>query len=275
MIRKPLIAIVLLLSTLLNSCVLLPIPTDDASLSYEPWVDLSEHYDLSKVSEWDDEIEDEESYILTFNTSELTRGKEIFSRDRFDDREYNATVVGKNVNLRTEPKVSPYTIRAFVNTGDKLTVTRSIGYMNGKYWCYVYVNTGNSQGLEGYICSDFIVEQRQYEMISNYIITPNSDLNIKTPSKMLQAVADILIKLEADRRHPRLAIRLGESFEYGNHTIVTCTIGDIDSDVNSTLIAVIQFFNDNDDYVVLGVVPGYHVNYVEQMPDNSYDVYFE
>lgn len=264
----------LLAAMLLSSCIFAPIPEIE-TYSYDPWVDLSNHFDLDEVEEYDDGIDDAPSNVMMFNSLDLTRGRDIFSSTRIDDREYNATVVGTKVYLRSEPKVHYSTARALVNTGDKLTVMRSIGLMNGHYWSYVYVNTGNSQGVEGYICSDYIVEQKQYEMITNYVITPSSNITIKTPSKELRAIADVLLKLEADKRHPRLSVQRGAHFEDDIYTIETYTIRNLDSDNNNSLVVAVKFFNNNNDYLVLGVVPGCVVNSVEPKSDGSYDVYFK
>ena len=43
---------------------------------------------------------------------------------------------------------------------------------------------------------------------------------------------------------------------------------------NSTLLAFVLFFNNNNDYVVLGVVPGSEVNQIDPNPNGSYDIYF-
>ena len=126
----------------------------EKSLSYSPWVDLSEHFDLSSVKV-------SESGLRSFNSLDISYNKQLYAAKRLDNAEYNATVLGSNLLLRSQPIISNSTRRAYLNTGDKLTVMRPIGFMNGKYWDYVYVNTGYSMGCEGYVCSDFIVSQEQ------------------------------------------------------------------------------------------------------------------
>lgn len=232
---------------------------------YAPWTDLSMHYDLSKVRS--------NGGIRAFNTYELSYGKIPFTSERLDNREYNATVVGTRVCLRSQPIVSNRTKRGYVNTGDKLTVLRSIGFMNGKYWDYVYVNTGINAGREGYVCTDYMVSQEQYEMIQYYALYTGLNLNYNTPSKMLRAISDVLLKLEADKRHPNLTVSLLSTVPFGAEQIVVYQIRNNAIAGNNSLIAVVQFFNNNNDYVVLGVVPSNGVNNVSRNPNGSYDVY--
>lgn len=233
---------------------------------YAPWVDLSMHYDLSKVRN--------NGGMKSFNTVELTHGKVPFANERFGNNEYNATVVGLNVCLRSQPIVRNSTKRGHVHTGDKLTVLRPIGYANGKFWDYVYVNSGLCAGREGYICTDYIVTQEQYEMIDYYALYTGLNLDYSTPSKLLQAVSDVLLKLDAHRNHPNLTVSLLSKLPFGNEQIVVYQIRNNSIAGNNSLIAVVQFFNNNNDYVVLGVVPGNGCNNVSRNPNGSYDVYF-
>ncbi len=240
---------------------------DMAQFSYSPWADLSSFFDLStiKVSE---------SGLRSFNSLDISYNKQLFAVERIDDNEINATVLGTSVRLRSQPEVKKSTLRSLLNTGDKLTIYRPIGYMNGKYWDYVYVNTGYSAGLEGYVCSDFIVSQEQSEMIHGYIFRNGSNLNISTPSKMLRAIADVLLALQVNKRHPNLSVQMLNEINYGEHTIVTYQIRDFGVAENNTLLAVVQFFNSNNDYMVLGIVPGSSLNNVKRNANGSYDIYY-
>ena len=265
------IFIVMLMSLLaLSSCGALGGRAKDAQkaeFSYAPWTDLSRFFDLEKISV-------SESGLRSFNSLDISYSKELFAVERVGNDEYNATVLGTGVRLRSQPEVKNSTLRSLLNTGDKLTVLRPIGYMNGKYWDYVYVNTGYSAGLEGYVCSDFIVSQEQAEVIHGYILRNGSNLDISTPSKVLRAIADVLLALQVNKRHPNLSVQLLGEINYGEHTIVTYQIRDFGIAENNTLLAVVQFFNTNNDFVVLGVVPGYSVNNVRRNPNGSYDIFF-
>ena len=250
----------------LSSCATTPAEQGNG-LTYAPWTDISYHYDLSKVKVL-------EGGMRSFNSLDISYGKQIFSSDRINNNEYNATVLGTSVCLRSQPVVRNSSKRSLLNTGDKLTVMRPIGFMNGKYWDYVYVNTGYSMGLEGYVCSDYVVSQEQAEIIQGYVFQNGSNLNLATPSKILRAIADVLLKFDVNKRHLNLSVQMLSNINYGEHTIVTYQIRDLGIAENSTMLAVVQFFNSNNDFIVLGVVPGTGVNNVLRNANGSYDVYF-
>ena len=111
-------------------------------------------------------------------------------------------------------------------------------------------------------------------MIHGYILRQGSNLNIATPSKMLRAIADVLLKFEVNKRHPNISVQMLDNINYGEHTIVTYQIRDFGIAENNTMLAVVQFFNSNNDFMVLGIVPGNSVNNVLRNPNGSYDVYF-
>lgn len=242
-------------------------PKSNVKLRYTPWVDLSRHFNLGKVRPAD-------NGLYRFNSLDISYNKALFAGERLDDSEYNATVLGTKVFLRSQPVISNHTSRGFLNTGDKLTVMNHIGFMNGKYWDFVYVNTGNSRGMEGYVCSDFVVSQEQAEVILGYLFRQGSNLDISTPSKILRAAADVLLKFEVNKRHQNIMVQLLDSVVYDNHTIVTYRFRDLDVSNNNSMLAVVQFFNSNNDFVVLGIVPGNNVYNIVRNTNGSYDVYF-
>lgn len=236
-------------------------------LSYAPWPDLSSHFNLNTVKPVD-------KNIYTFNTYEISQGKIPWASEHISNRQYNATVLGTGVVVRSTPSVGLYNKICHVNTGENLLVYRSEGYKNGKYWSYVRVNSGYYAGCEGYICTDYIVESRLYEMFQNYILRGGSNMTIKTESKYLHAIADILIKFQADIRHPNLTVNMLNTQYAGNNMIVVYQIRDLGIVGNNSMVAFVQFFPGNNDYRVLGVVPGTSGNQIIQRPDGSLDISF-
>lgn len=240
----------------------------EPKFKYAPWPDLNAHFDLSKIEEM------EGSNILKFNTAAITANRLPLTSSRISNGEYNATVVGRSVVLRSQPIVAGYSKITNVNTGDKLTVTRNCGYQNGHYWSYVYVNTGRAAGAQGFVCTDYIVASEQFEMIDQYIIRSGSNLSVYyTDSKKLHAIADVLIKFQADKRHPNLGVSLLNEYPFGHQSIVVYQIRDYGMQNNNCMLAIVQFTQGSNDFVVLGVVPGNTINSIQPI-GGSYDVYF-
>lgn len=244
-------------------------PEKGPMLKYAPWVDLNVHFNLDAVQKL------EGGNSLKFNSYEISTNRVPMTSERIDNGEYAAKVLGTRVIMRSQPVIASYTQRNVLNTGYSLTVTKHNEYYNGRYWCYCYTMFPGADWYErGYVCSDYIVSAEQYEMVYAYLFKQGSNLDIKTPSKFLRAAADVLLKLEADKRHPNLSVQMLSNDNYGEHTIVTYQIRDFGVAENNTLLAVVQFFNNNNDFIVLGIVPGVAVNNVLRNADGSYDVYF-
>ena len=240
-----------------------------SDLSYAPWTDLSMHFDLSKVKKLDG------SNILSFNSYELTNSRLPMNSDRLNQGEYNAVILGTGVWMRSKPVVAGSTKRAQLNTGRRFVVTQYNLFANGRFWHYGFVTYPGEDVLDyGYVCSDYVVGYEQYEVLKRYVFNKSSNLNYGTPSKILHAVADVLLKLDADKRMASLSVVKLNEYPFGMHTIVAYQIRDYSLPNNNCMLAIVQFNNNNNDFVVLGVVPGNVVNQVQPNVNGSYDVYF-
>ena len=237
--------------------------------TYAPWSDLAAHFDLSRIEKLSG------SNMYTFNSYEISQGRLPMTSDRLEDGEYNAMILGTGVWMRSKPIVAGYTKRAQLNTGQYFVVTKHNFFDGGRYWCYGFVISPNNGAHHyGYVCSDYVVSSEQYEMVHKYLFQQGSNLSYKTDSKMLRAAADVLLKLEADKRHPNLSVSMLNQYPFGQHTIVAYQIRDYSLQENNCMLAIVQFFNDDNEFVVLGIVPGNNVNQIQPNANGSYDVYY-
>lgn len=237
--------------------------------TYAPWTDLTAYFDLSKIEKLSG------SNMFTFNSYEISQGRLPMTSDRLESGEYNAMILGAGVWMRSKPIVAGYTKRAQLNTGHYFVVTKHNFFANGRYWCYGFI-TYPGEGVYdyGYVCSDYVVSTEQFEMVQKYLFQQGSNLNYKTESKMLRAAADILLKFEADKRHPNLSVSMLNHYPFGQHTLVVYQIRNYSTQENNCMLAIVQFFNDNNDFVILGIVPGNGINQIQPNANGSYDVYF-
>ena len=241
--------------------------TDTEVHGYAPWGDLSAYYNLDAVVE-------EESGLCRFNTYELTHDRLALRREHVADGEYSAVVLGTGVWVRSYPQLKNRTKRCQVQTGDKLLVTRSAGYSDGSYWSYASVLSGRRAGKEGYISNDYIIEQEKFDVLQRYILAGGSNMNAATPAKYLNAIATVLCKLNVHKRYPNLVVSILDTAVVGNNMVVTYKVHDLNVVNNSTLLVFVQFFGNNNDYIVLGVVPGTSVNHITPNVNGSYDMYY-
>ena len=233
---------------------------------YAPWADLGAYYNLDAVVE--------EAGFNRFNTYELTHDRLALRREHIVEGEYSAVVLGTGVWVRSYPQLKNRTKRCQVQTGDKLLVTRSAGYSDGSYWSYASVLSGRRAGKEGYISNDYIIEQEKFDVLQRYILSGGSNMNVATPAKYLNAIATVLVKLNVHKRYPNLLVSMLDTAVLGKNVIVTYKIHDQNVVNNSTLLVFVQFFGNNNDYIVLGVVPGTSVNHITPNVNGSYDMYY-
>lgn len=244
-----------------------PQSADDSALTYAPWPDLAEHYDLKRVDVVD-------STLYHFNSFDIAQGCVPFLSEHVAEQQYEATVLGTGVWIRSYPELKNRRKRCQVRSGDKLTVLRSIDFNNGKHWHYVKLASGRRAGTEGYISSDDVIEQNRYDMLERYVFVERSNLNEKSPKKYLHAVAAVLLKLGAEKDNVDLDVAIIDTSVFEKQSVVTFQISNRHLASNASMIAVVQFYNDNDDFMVLGIVPGQSINRVELAENGSYDVYY-
>lgn len=240
--------------------------SDDDAYTYTPWSDLNMYFDINQVVHEED--------FSHFNSYEITANRLIMNREHPSEEQYSAVVLGTGVWVRSYPRLQNRTKRCQVDTGDRLLVTRIAGYSGGEYWSYAEVLSGRRAGKKGYIANDYIIEQDKYDVLDRYVLNGNSNMNIYTPSKYLNAIATVLLKLNAHQRNLNLDVNILDTMVLGQHTVVTYQIYDRNVAKNASLLAVVLFFDNNNDYIVIGVVPGSDVNHIVPNVNGSYDIYF-
>jgi hypothetical protein len=240
---------------------------DDNAIAYSPWVDLGEHYDLSKIKLLEEDV-------YHFNSYDISQGRIPFTAYRSSDETFEATVLGTGVWIRSYPKLKNRTKRCQVKSGDQLTVLRRSDYMDGKNWYYVRVTSGRRAGTEGYISADYVIEQRAYDLLQRFVFNGASNVNIKSPTSYLRALATVLVRLVGDKNNANLSVQLLDTTIYERHTIVSFQVRDLSLATNSSLLVFVQFLDDSDDFTVIGIVPGNDINTVQHNPNCSFDIYY-
>ncbi len=268
-ILVPLVAIVFALGAIVGGAYIITQDNteEEAQLSYAPWPDLGEHYDLSRVTT----LEDGVSY---FNSHDLGTDRVPFMGIRPSDEGFDATVLGTGVWVRSYPKLKNRYKLCQVKTGDKLRVVRQVGHMDGKNWYYVEIKSGRLAGYEGYICSDYVIEQLGYDLLERFVFGENSTIDDNSPVKYLRALSSILMRLDVSAEHSNLSVQLLETTVYEHHTVLTFQIRDLNVAENSSLLAFVQYLGEDEDYVVIGIVPGNEVYDLQHCDNCSFDIYY-
>ncbi|MBQ2784024.1 MAG: hypothetical protein IJE99_03400 [Alistipes sp.] len=234
---------------------------------YSSWADFSEYFNLAYVRH-------DRGGLKSFNSSQLSAGKPRFVSDLLDRSEYYGAIVGTNVWVRRQPVISQTTQMFKVNTGDRVLVLRSSFYNGGRLWCYVRIVSGPHSYSEGYICSDYVVVQREYDVLSRFVIGRSPNIGIANKSRELCAVANLLLYMCADERYDNLTVSKGQTFKFGSTSLVAYRIYNSSVSYNNSILAVVLFDGDRNDYLVLGVVPGTTFDMAMRNYDGSYEIYY-
>lgn len=233
-------------------------------LSYYQWTNLSSYFNLGAIYP--------SGNTYSFNSFDICRN--TWYCHRFNDNAYFATVLGQNVMLRSKPVVNQNTVIGSVNTGDRLYIPGHTEYVNGRLWNQVRVDSGRNSGQWGYVCADYIIDQERYQVLKNYVFSANSNISIKSDSKYLNAIAEILLRLGVNNYHPYLSVDAIGAKQFGNRTIQTYRIRNLNISENDSLLAYVEFTQGSNTYTVIGVVPGQHPCNISQRFDGSYDISF-
>ena len=234
---------------------------------YEPWKDMSDYFDLEQIQP--------SGHMYHFNSYDLCKGKTPYRNERLNSNEYSATVLGINVLLRSDCVISPRTRIGSVNTGDIISVQGRSEYSNGKFWNRVYVSSGLNAGRSGYICTDYLIGQDQYEALRKYVFSPKSNILPTAESKYLNAISAILLKLDVNSYNPNLLVDVIDVDFWAKKTVVSFRIYDMNLKENASLLAFVEFTSGENDYTVFGIVPGSNVRSITPCPNGSYDIIFE
>jgi hypothetical protein len=90
----------------------------------------------------------------------------------------------------------------------------------------------------------------------------------------LNAISSVLIKLNVNHYHPQLAVNVNDVKVWGRYAVVAFQIKNPNISENNSLLAFVQFTEGENDYVVLGIVPGFAARDMMMMPNGSYDIYY-
>ena len=102
----------------------------------------------------------------------------------------------------------------------------------------------------------------------------NESLSVDTPVKYLRALSSILLRLGVTAEHSNISVQILNTTVYEHHTVLTFQIRDLNVAENSSLLAFVQYLGDDEDYVVIGIVPGNDIYDLQHCENCSFDIYY-
>ena len=130
-----------------------------------------------------------------------------------------------------------------------------IEYINGKY-------EGVLRG-DLYVCMDFLLPKDKFKILDRHIIANEDDLKRFEFSKWSIAATDAITLAGATPYGIKIDVEIDyvKRFEGTKNSVVAFRLSRNDSNVR--LLAIIEFFEDNNNYRILAIIPGMSVDDID------------
>ena len=237
---------------------------------YGPWNDLNDYFDYNNVG-----MLGHDRY--TFRTSELCVNAHKWRKPSLAKGETEAYVFATpELVIRTEHPSNPDSF--IVNGlcyGVKLRVLEiyddnyaKVEYLEGE------IRHPIEDDLVGYVSTEFIASATNFDLMSRYVLTDESAQKSFSVSKWRLAAADVMYAVGATRTKANVSIAVDKVVvvKSDKESVVVFGIKRDDSDVK--LLAVVEFFGADNEYRILGIIPGEKVEDVRFYSTGDYAVIY-
>ena len=129
-------------------------------------------------------------------------------------------------------------------------------------------------GLVGYVSTEFIASAKNFDLMSRYVLTDEAAEKSFKVSKWRLAAADVMYAVGATRAKANVSIAIDKVVVVKNdkESVVVFGIKRDDSDVK--LLAIVEFFGADNEYRILGIIPGEKVEDVRFYSTGDYAVIY-
>lgn len=129
-------------------------------------------------------------------------------------------------------------------------------------------------GLVGYVSTEYIAAPKNFDLMSRYVLTDEAAEESFRVSKWRLAAADVIYAVGATRAESNVSIAVDKVVvvESDKESVVVFGIKRDDCDVK--LLAVVEFFGADNEYRILGIIPGEKVESVRFYSTGDYAVIY-
>lgn len=237
---------------------------------YGPWNDLNDYFDYNNVG-----MLGHDRY--TFRTSELCVNAHKWRKPSLAKGETEAYVFATpELVIRTEHPSNP---DSFIVNGLCYGVKlRVLEIYDDNYAKVEYLEGETRHPIEddlvGYVSTEFIASATNFDLMSRYVLTDESAQKSFSVSKWRLAAADVMYAVGATRAKANVSIAVDKVVvvKSDKESVVVFGIKRDDSDVK--LLAVVEFFGADNEYRILGIIPGEKVEDVRFYSTGDYAVIY-
>ena len=226
------------------------------TFDYGSWSDLNRFFNADAVS-----MLDLGRYMV--NTSELCYSEHRWSKPSLDRSATEAYVYAHpSLRIRTAPSTSATsTIINGLLYGSKVRIIERVN----NEWVEVEVISGDFEhpdaqsayiGLRGYVNTQFLTTEKMFNIMDRHVTPSVERRNIFNETKWRRAMTDILYALGVTPASPVVDIDVVAKFERREIPESLLVLHVNSSEDNVELLAFVEFYDADEEYRILGVVPG-------------------
>lgn len=226
------------------------------TFDYGAWSDLNGYFNADAVS-----MLDLGRYMV--NTEELCYTEHRWSKPSLDRSATEAMVYAHpSLRIRTAPSTSgTSTIINGLLYGSKVRIIERVN----NDWAEVEVLSGDFEhpdsesayiGLRGYVHTQFLTTEKMFNIMNRHVTPSVERREVFNQTKWRRAMTDILYALGATPVSPVIDIDIAAKFERREIPESLLVLHINSSEENVELLAFVEFYESDEEYRILGIVPG-------------------
>jgi hypothetical protein len=229
---------------------------EEPRFDYGPWNDLNDYFDYNAVG-----MLDRERYC--FRTTELCVNKHKWRTSTLDENEEIAYVYATPA-LCIHSRAHSTNYSTMLN-GLKLGARLKVLERLPDNWAKVEYLDGETEKpvkepLVGYVSMEYITHQKMYNIMKRHILPTADDEARFKVSKWRRAASDIIYIVGATPQGPQMKVTIEnvKTIARNQESVVVFGLTRSDSDIK--LLAFVEFYASDNEYRILGIIPGENVS---------------
>ena len=222
---------------------------------YGEWTDLNDYFDYEAIGMLDRER-------FCFRTTELCVNKHNWLASKLDSTETIAYVYATPVLcIRSQAySTDQRTILNGLKFGTRLMILERLP----NNWAKVQYIKGETEGpvngtLIGYVSMEYLTNEKTYNIMKRHVLPTLDDEARFSVSKWRRAAADIIYIAGATFYGPKVNVTIENVKEISRNQESVVVFGLTREDSDIKLLAFVEFYAGDNEYRILGIIPGERV----------------
>ena len=208
--------------------------------------------------------------VNRFYTNELLKREFSLTKGGIERDATRAVIFANTVNLRSSRSTqSNANVVKSVKYGTAVDILRL--YNNG--WAEISFTEADGHTYSGFVSDEFIVSPTDFMLMDRYITTTSALRKEFSQAKWRHAATDILTSLGLNTESVNVEVSVAKRFTAKcGDDIVGFIVSREDSPIS--LIAIVEFYEGDQNYHMLGIIPGSEILKISESDEGRYDILY-